>query len=138
MDTDEIREKIRNSNLCFKCFRPSHLAKNCKSKCEICHKGHHKVFCYQNQSADKQNTNRDKDSLNKAGGSDNCVIYAKSEFTGRQTVMQSCKVKVNDVDVFVLFDSAADKSYISFSCVKSLKPKFIGKEETSFFTFGGG
>lgn len=56
LDFQEIRDKTRDHKLCYKCFRPSHIAKQCYYRCSVCNKGHNSIFCRQSLGRNNDST----------------------------------------------------------------------------------
>ena len=57
------------------------------------------------------------------------------------SLLPVAKVRVQGVNGWhsatLLFDSGSDRSYVSLSMVRKVKPKWVRNAEVSFSTFGG-
>lgn len=147
MSSEEVKGVVRDKRLCFCCFRGNHLAKDCFRKCELCSGKHNKKFCskptYENQNETVSKVPYEpREATNKTylGQSqnqrNNCSNYHHSKLTNKVSVMQVVSADINNEKCTVLFDTGSDKSYITTSCVKRLKPKYVGNENVAYACFG--
>ena len=127
-------EKIKKMNLCFLCLG-SHKANKCSDKrsgkpkvCFYCKGNHHQVLCKKRTPVSSEKS----DSPCEIAVSP--TLYSKTDHCN--TLMQVVKTKIKDTSVNVLFDSGSDRSFISKTCVKSLKLKPVDNECLSFCPFG--
>ena len=126
LDVNVIKELVKKFKLCFRCFRDSHLARQCKVRCTICHKNHNYLFCFKRQDCQTTETNTNP----------KVVTFSSSEISGKSTMMQVCTLYVDKVNLTLLFDNGSDRSFISSDAVKRLRPNYVGKEDISYCGFG--
>ena len=148
--TPERQTKVNDARLCFKCLGRNHIAKNCNKVCEHCKRGHHGTLCFgikRKGPLDAENAEIHK--IDKSSTDDVTVRDSSTEtddaalFVSKSSVsvLPMATVKVRGTDkcctATLLFDSGSDRSYVSNALVKRLKPKFIGKTQANFSSFGG-
>lgn len=138
----ERREKIRQHKLCFKCLSDRHFSKQCSSKCSKCQGAHHKLLCESDSKDASVNEPENKVANNSSSSNSSKTAAALYSANVHQNVVHTalplCKVMINDIPATMLFDSGADKSFVSSTLVKKAKPKFLHKEMVQFASFGGG
>lgn len=57
------------------------------------------------------------------------ALYSKDRTSKKTTLMQCINTPIKGHDIYVLFDSGCDKSYVTNACAKKLKLKFHGQED---------
>lgn len=144
----EREEKIRSAELCFKCLRKGHIAKGCKARCAKC-KGNHNVLCCAKSSGEKiadHCESKGVDGKESAISADlvgvtHSALKCKGSKQQTCSVLPTARVKVcgekgRCTVAALLFDSGSDKSYVSSSLVKKMKPKWRSSEYISYSSFG--
>ena len=137
---------IQNKNRCFKCLRPGHTSKKCRSKisCYKCKENHHAAVCLlvENIEPKKQEINEAKvpqaKNDNKVENNDQIGLLV----TGRNVgLLQTAVAKVCDVEekrfasLRILFDSGSQGSYITPEARKLLNLKTESKSSMVLKTF---
>ena len=139
VDIDKRIAIVKNKNLCYNCFGPHRVA-DCKSKytCKSCHRKHHSSICKKNT---RSNSTSSSDNISRKNKQENetSMFYTASE--ERSTVL--LKTAVNPVvyantsmDVNILFDEGAQRSFITEDLARKLDAKVEGTESLSITTFG--
>ncbi|XP_063851761.1 uncharacterized protein LOC135095052 [Scylla paramamosain] len=153
----EQEEKVRSLELCFR----GHISKGCKHMCSKCRGNHNALFCLKDQpKVTSTGVTSRNDSVKPAG--EGATVSSESSITpsvnhvgialcntqkGHEPlnsmccVLQTAKVKVgtgkgNSVQVTVLFDTGSDRSYVSSSLVKRIKPTWLKSEPICYSAFG--
>ena len=137
---EERRELLLKHNVCMKCLAkstPSHRHNflKCKSKCGVCQKSHHKLLC-------SPPTPHSSDSVKKAAAVNTSSSVLSSDSASNTSVLlKTISVKVKgsngrEAKANILFDSGADRTYISKRLVEKIKPEFIESSMLSFASFG--
>lgn len=134
---NERNEILARKKSCFRCLRPGHFAKQCRSKifCEICHKRHYKIMCPEKESRKREENAEITDG-------------AKSQFNSLanptcspkvllQTLIVHLRGKENDLAVRALIDTGSQRSYISKEVARRMKYPPVGEEELVHNLFGG-
>lgn len=150
-------DRIRASRLCFRCLRSNHIAKNCNATCTKCSGKHHALCCRGNERvvSGKVEMSGSSESVpvqyenatendNKVSSNVNvsCSSLTSTGLpTKRSSVLQMAKAFVagqegGDVEVNILFDSGSDRSFVTESLVKKIKPTFVQSEPVSYVSFG--
>ncbi len=138
-DIEKRKEWVVSKRLCFRCLSNYHYAKACRKKCTNCSREHHAVLCPRNirtntcekvkvddkSTSDEQQTGVGLLSINQ---SVSFLPTARVEVQCRDGSWQSATL---------LFDSGADRSYVSKSLVSKVGPKWVRNTSVSFATFGG-
>ncbi|KAK3878755.1 hypothetical protein Pcinc_016567 [Petrolisthes cinctipes] len=158
---DELVEKLRTLGLCFRCLEKGHISRGCKHKCSKCQGYHNVLFCLKGQpKVTSNNVPSVSESVQPAGdsvpvtsdsrtqspvsyvGVDLCKTQKGSEhLKSTCCVLQTAKVRVingegKSVDATVLFDTGSDRSYVSKSLVKNVRPTWLNSEPISYSAFG--
>ena len=139
---EQRKEKVKSLRLCFRCLRRDHFAEACNKRCYHCKGPHHSVL-HINKSAAEKSSPTDPGSAtctdvsSKPGsGNVNSALYSTDQQTNRSTLMQCVKTSLAGCNnVYVLFDSGSDRSYITVDCAKRLKLNCIGEEVLTFSGF---
>ena len=138
MNLDQRKEKIMRLGLCFICLGSHHLARNCQKHCYFCKGKHHAVLCQKRSSSNNTEPKRENSVLHSTVEHDNDtnhigVSYANSKTLN--TVMQVVKTKINGVGVNVMFDSGADRSFVTKTCADKLGLRNMGKKSLTYCCF---
>ncbi|KAK3883912.1 hypothetical protein Pcinc_011767 [Petrolisthes cinctipes] len=158
---DELVEKLRTLGLCFRCLEKGHISRGCKHKCSKCQGYHNVLFCLKGQpKVTSNNVPSVSESVQPAGDSvpvtsesrtQSPVSYVGVALCKTQKgsehlkstccVLQTAKVRVingegKSVDATVLFDTGSDRSYVSKSLVKNVRPTWLNSEPISYSAFG--
>ncbi|KAK3889709.1 hypothetical protein Pcinc_006275 [Petrolisthes cinctipes] len=158
---DELVEKLRTLGLCFRCLEKGHISRGCKHKCSKCQGYHNVLFCLKGQlKVTSNNVPSVNESVQPAGDSvpvtsdsrtQSPVSYVGVALCKTQKgsehlkstccVLQTAKVRVingegKSVDATVLFDTGSDRSYVSKSLVKNVRPTWLNSEPISYSAFG--
>lgn len=135
MDINDINVKIKEHNLCFVCLKKGHVAKKCFSNCQICKGKHNELFCKNGERTclkSVETNNSDDQNV----GAQSHVTFCQSSLSNTTTVLQTLLLKINGIDMNVLFDSGSDKSFITSTAVNRLRPPFVGRETVRMAGFG--
>lgn len=158
----ELEDKVRSFDLCFRCFNKGHTSKGCKSKCSKCRGNHNVLFCLKDQprelsnsvpcNSDSTEQSSEKATVASESSSNPSLVNhvgvalckaVKGQKKPNSTccVLQSAKVKVinnegKGVQATVLFDNGSDRSYVSSSLIKKIKPAWVCSEPLRYSAFG--
>ena len=143
MLTHEQRvQKIKSLRLCFRCLSRVHFAEACNKRCYHCKGPHHSVLHIRKPPVENQPlSNRGfaacqaDVSLNSGPVDQTSTLYTTDHSRNKNTLMQCVKTSLNGWNVYVLFDTGSDRSYITNTCAKRLKLTCIGEEVLSFSGF---
>ncbi|XP_042891950.1 uncharacterized protein LOC122266306 [Penaeus japonicus] len=158
---NERIEKVKAAGICLRCLKGNHWYKMCQSRCMKCKGRHHETLCEgkneENQTKAPPDKSQESDKLNQshqsvakgttlpdgAGPSTSQVGVTLSGISNvTKTVLQTAQVSVVGPDgrrfeATVLFDSGADRSYVTSKFVKRVKPKWVKSESVQNSVFGG-
>ena len=156
LNIEDRKEKIKNTEVCYRFLLKGHHAKGCSLLCLHCNGFHHLIICYKyNNPSQSSNSHKASSTSNsgkkvKKGSSttddkDNVLMSNLSSFRvtdPKGTVLGTASIDIRCPDgstriARVLFNNGADRSYISSKCVKSVKPNFITKADVPYSSFGG-
>jgi hypothetical protein len=128
-------EIVTSKRLCFRCLGTGHYSMNCSVSCSKCRGGHHFLLCKERPASEKSGSEKMSGAVTNVSHSGVAVRSEKSS-----TLMQVVTVNVcgqnGVVQANVLFDSGADRSYISSSLVRKVQPSFVGTDLVACATFG--
>ena len=124
--------------VCTKCLRKTsagHSGK-CTGKCAHCNGPHHSALCNQEKSHPKHNSQK-KSSDSK---SHSVSLTSSASLPKQDVLLQTLKISVGGKGgkkkVLVLFDTGADRTYISQDLVNCIKPEFVDSAVLSCASFG--
>ena len=139
----ELSKAKRKSTLmlagyCIKCFhKPSkdspHSFKACKVRCRKCNGNHDMFFC--DTQNNKKNTDQEKTATTLASSSSTSPSSVPSAVL-LQTLQIFVEGENGKVKVNALFDTGADRTYISDSVVQKIKPRWVETRPLAFAAFG--
>ena len=139
LSTKEKKDRLFAASVCLKCLRKStpthqHDFKKCQSKCARCNGPHHILVCTITDT-DKQNKEDKPNSVPKS------VSLTSSSSTQKHDVLlQTLRVSVGGKGgrkkVLVLFDTGADRSYVTQNLVNRIRPEFVESKTISCASFG--
>ena len=138
------RELLKRHNVCMKCLTRStkdhhHDFLECKSKCAQCQKSHHMLICTPpSPPASTQSDNTVKKASALSCSSSTLISDSASNTS---VLFQTVSVKVQgpngrEAKANILFDSGADRTYISKNLVDKIRPEYIESNVLSFAAFG--
>ena len=147
-------DRIKELNICFKCFRHGHFSKKCKVKCGKCEGNHNVTMCgvklnvFPQTSVKSDNLSvsstvaSSSESPTVANSSGPSTVAMLSGHYSRKTVLQTAKVKVlskngDVISAKLLFDNGCDRTYITYNCVDKCKPDWVSSTEVPYSSFGG-
>ena len=148
MTVDERRETLKENNICMKCLAKSskehrHNFSRCKSKCAQCQKYHHKLICPPSSPSSQPQSDKQEHSFKKASTCTSSSTLSSSDFSAShssvllKTICVSVKGKRGkEVKANILFDTGADRTYISKKLVDQIMPEWIESTMISFASFG--
>ena len=143
MSPEEVKQVLKDKHRCFCCFRGDHRVNDCSRKCKACSGKHNELFCLKKSRCYEEtvsklpyNSNVNSELQQNSDQRNDFTHYHHSKLTDKVSVMQVITTEVNNERCTVLFDTGSDKSYITTSCVKRLKPKYIGNENVAYACFG--
>ena len=143
LDVSARFDAVKENNLCFKCMSNNHFSRSCNKKCETCGGRHHATLCEGAEGGNSANlVGTEIQAEQKEGGSS--VVPGVTMTVSHQnniSLLPTAHVRVKGRDGWIaatlLFDSGANRSYVSRSLVSQVGPKFIRNSDISFSTFGG-
>lgn len=152
LNIEDRTKQIKEARLCFKCFGPSHLARNCKDKCSGCGGRHHLLLC--TEGLRQSRTTEDETfvpplspcakpvqpdvAVQEIAQSMHCAATVKTSNTVLQTVKVQVQGPYRSVEATVMFDGGSDRTFISCPLVKKLGLKYVDSIELNYSVFGGG
>lgn len=156
LDCSARLAKARFSHMCFCCLERGHSARSCRVRCTFCKGRHNTLLCFQKegssmgrgQGGGQTQPGSDSQSLRaveKGAGSSALRQGASlaSQSGGDRVVLPTATVHVigsdgQAVKARVLFDSGADRTFITESLVKKISPTWEGSVDMRYAAFGGG
>ena len=147
----EIRDKLRENHSCFKCLSTDgkHNYKKCRVACGLCGSGrHHAILCDRKESVQDQGMIKEdkKQPANKTKGQGRIVVNSHTNLTQSEkhdksnVLLQVVRVKVTgktgQTEAVVMFDTGANRSYVSQKLIDKIGPEWICSEEIACATFG--
>ena len=139
-------EKIRSLGLCFKCLNSGHMSRECRARvrCTKCNGAHSVLLCgvRLEPNPKKEEGEGKEGSVNVSSDKPIVDVTLLSGQGGSCTILQTAKVQVSSGDgafatARVMFDSGADRSYVSSNFVKKCKPRWISSAPLPYSSFGG-
>ena len=134
----ERNELVRSTKSCFNCLN-NHLASACPSPktCAKCGKKHHTLLHLPNSPADSKSS--DTPPHQSAIHASSNLTTSVSSIQKNRSILQTASVRLDGCNryVRVLFDSGAERSYVSQRLVNELNPKKLGDITLKLETFGG-
>ena len=153
--------QIKTRGLCFRCLDPSHRAQSCPKLCSVCGGRHHAVLCEQNCAPSTSSTTSTNDIAASSSnhsettsdhssqpGSTVANLLSMKTFTGNAVTSQTYTA-LPIVEVLVqrpgqaavkarmLFDTGSDKTYVSSTLLKTVRPQHVGVDSVRYAAFGG-
>ena len=141
----ERKDKVKETGACFRCLKtlPGHFARNCSAKCSKCNGKHHKFLCttptcttpaqLQNNPSPSPNEGDKETLIQSHVTTSNSASHADVLL---QTLTVSVWGKRGRVQAVVLFDTGADKSYVSQELVDRVGPEWLESESLRYSSFG--
>jgi hypothetical protein len=128
-------EVMKKKGLCFRCVCRGHMAASCTAKCSQCQGSHHFLLCKRSPVAEGA----------AAPAAQNVSLCSRVKSTQKsvenvllQTAVVEVRGKNGPVKARLLFDTGADRSYVSRKFVETVCPQFVGSESVSYGAFGSG
>ena len=140
--------RVRVARLCFCCLGADHTARSCNVKCGYCKGKHHTMCCFQKEGADAKPVTASqsggpglKPGVTGRGSLEGVTLSSQSG--GERVVLPTATVQVlgsdgRSVCARILFDSGADRTFVSERLVNRVKGKWKGSLEMTYAAFGGG
>lgn len=132
---DERFSRLRDSRICFRCLTKHENFGSCPKRCEQCGGNHHPILCDKGSVPAQP---AEKPAVKSHTGM--CSLATKQDSSN--VVMQVLKLEVRGrngiVEANVLFDSGADRTYVSSDLVNQIDPEFQRSERVAFCSFGNG
>ena len=128
---EERRTMLREAGLCFACLGPDHRANACQHRCSDCGKRHHRLLCAPPPPG--------------AAAPDTSTTPTPSLHAvnpgGCSASLQTASISVvcpdgRRVTATALLDSGADRSYVTSSLVRKVKPHFVSRTDIRYAPFG--
>ena len=138
---------MSQAGLCFRSLDKGHIAKGCASKCSKCNARHHDVCCYQMSKGDNYTGDNNANSMNttpKQLDLSRVGIACSDKISSKCSILQTASVYVclqgRETRATLLFDSEADRSYVSSALIKRADPEGTSAHtcNITFAAFGGG
>ena len=144
LPADERQKRLKAKRICFRCLtqstpKKSHNFSRCSAKCSVCGGRHHQIVCipfsdrHANEHTNSQSHNTDSFSESR-------VCTSSSHDMHENVLLQTIKVSVGGRagkrDAVILFDTGADRSYVSQDLVDQIKPDWVGKKSLAYAAFG--
>ena len=136
-------ELVKRMKLCFNCLNVGHRSLRCRARrCSVCSRCHHDTLHIDNYGSTPSSEPAPNPTRT---GTENTVQNTDVNLltvNKNVTFLPTARVKVQGRDgswleATLLFDSGADRSYISSSLVGKVSPRFVKTTDGSFSTFGG-
>lgn len=137
MTLDQKKKIIKEKNLCYKCVRPKHQAKNCKYvlKCELCGDVHVKIMCPLQKEKKTSHPQQERDSQ------ENVVATSANYSCRRDVLLKTLLVRASgpkgSVLVRLIFDEGSQQSNIGSTTVSKIGSCMVGEELSRNVLFGG-
>ena len=153
--------KLRNAGLCYVCFKPNHVSKQCNHACSKCKGKHHPLLCndkemskshgaqanFQRVDFDKQPQRHGESQTSmtqtpEVSQTDNTVTHVGISHSENKycTALQTATVLVKgrkcDAEATVMFDSGSDNTYVSSNLIKRVGSEWVASVPMSFASFG--
>ena len=158
---DERQEKMSKAGLCFRCLNKVHISKNCNKKCARCHGRHNVLLCKfngtvsqaQSPSGTKFNTptpthppappSSPPASSPSETQPESSIVSASHVTSSKVSMRLQVRTvlvagRTGAVEANILFDTGADRSYISRDLVKRIGPECVGSQYLAYSAFGTG
>ena len=142
LPNEEKRQKLLHAGYCLKCLhKPSrespHSFKECKVCCKVCNGGHNEFIHTSKPKPDrKRNTPHEKTATSMASSSASSSSPISDSDVLLQTLEITVEGKGGKVKVNALFDTGADRTYVSESVVQKVKPEWVETRPLSYASFG--
>ena len=148
----ERKLRIEKLGLCYRCLVKGHFASTCSERCSKCNGFHNSLLCgvriepkvNVNVEQKKENTPKKKCESEKVAESVQISASdSREEDDGQKcTLLQTAKVSVvgpngEKHSAKVMFDSGADRVYVSSKFIQKCNPKYLHKEVIPFNAFAG-
>ncbi len=147
----ERRARLSSLGLCFRCLCSTHLAKSCTRVCITCKGKHHAVLCYKNvdRTSIPQTNNAHRSPTNAVAASSTSAQESLSGTTLMSAAPLHLHTALPIIEVIIegpdqkeikaklLLDSGSDKTYVSSSLVKKIKPPCVVTDTARYAVFGG-
>ena len=140
------KDRLFAASVCIKCLQKStpaqpHAFKRCQGKCALCNGPHHKILCSQNNKPSTATPNLSTNSAPNSSPTTSPTMTASSVSQSKHEVLlQTLRVSVGGRGgkrkVLVLFDTGADRSYVTQNLVDKIKPEFVDTTLLSCASFG--
>ena len=142
--------RVREARLCFCCLAGDHVARTCNSRCGFCRGKYHTLCCFRKESADQWAASQSvgptcdlKSGVKGASSSVREGVTLSSQSGGDRVVLPTATVQVlgpggRSVSARMLFDSGADRTFVSEKLVRKVDGKWRGSVEMQYAAFGGG
>ena len=151
-------DEIRNLDLCYRCLLSGHYSQTCKARCSKCKKPHNALLCgvrlefsptdlgspasHQKKKEPEPKLKPDDATKEVTERSDAGMHTSSAVERGNCTILQTAKVNVVGLEGEtyngkMMFDSGADRVYVSSKFIKRCKPKWVGSTYIPYSSFGG-
>ncbi len=128
LSVPDIKGKIYEAGLCFRCLGQGHIARSCSQTCARCKGRHHIIVCQ---------------GISEEGASSHTTVshIGMSNVTQQsQVVLQTAQVSIQGEGglhtATVLFDTGSDRTYIAQHLVEKIKPAWVGSQSLAYAAFG--
>ena len=147
----ERQEVLKKNKICFKCLsnEPRHQFKTCNVSCKNCKGNHHILLCdkivkspvsVSISTGAQTDFSIDTSEVNTQTHVKDNTALVSSCLKTNTVLLQVAKIKVKGSkgmsEAVVMFDTGADRSYISQRLVEKVAPTWICTQEVSCATFG--
>ena len=138
LSPERKKDTVFTKGLCFTCLETGHRSTACKGKehcqCPVLPGRHHPLLCGKKGASETYDHQKQKDSSS-------TVLTTSSDSPRHYSLLQMASTTAEDKRgkrqcLNLLFDTGADRSYISSSAVKALGLTCISREKVSVALFG--
>lgn len=155
------RERLRTAGLCFRCLQSGHISRGCSATCSNCGGRHHELLCFSGSSSASttvgncQSGNQSDSRDGRAGRGNvsadagaaapvSSVNLSRTKIGNKisrpNVTLQFARVRVfgsqGTTEVTAMFDTGADRSYVTNDLVKKVQPRWVDREPIAFAAFG--
>ena len=145
LSIEERKNALKKRGICFKCFRPRHLAKNCwrNTTCTLCTQNTHNTLLCEKQNTlpkSKNSQTNNEDSINNVNSTTVSTCSTNNINSSTSIFLQTCTAVVNsnikNKLIRILIDGGSHRTFISERLANELKLPIVRIENLQIHAFG--